>query len=139
MLLDADEVLTPELQTEIRAVLAGEPKFDAYWIQRLNLYFGKWIRHGGFYPDPKLRLFKRGSARLSEEVGPHATPQFSGREASYAGTCSTTAIRPSGIYLEHMNRYSSEIAQLLRHAARTASHARVRVECGAESGGDIYL
>src|SRR4051794_11606665 len=76
LLLDADEALTPELQKEIQEVLAGEPRYDAYWIPRLNLYFGRWIRHGGFYPDHKLRLFKRGAARLSERVGPHSTPQF---------------------------------------------------------------
>ena len=67
---------------EIRELLAGEPKFGAYWIPRLNLYFGRWIRHGGFYPDHKLRLFKRGAARLSEGVGPHSTPQFLGHGAS---------------------------------------------------------
>ena len=82
LLLDADEVLTPELQDEIRQLLACEdgrdPKYDAYWIPRLNLIFGRWMRHGGFYPDLKLRLFRRGAARLSEGVGPHSTPQFSG-------------------------------------------------------------
>src|SRR3984957_15799830 len=65
LLLVADEGLTPELQREIRNLRAGEPEFGAFWIPRLNLYFGKWIRHGGFYPDHKLRLFKRGEARLS--------------------------------------------------------------------------
>ena len=73
MLLDADEVLTPELQNEIRAVLAceggNEPAFGAYWIPRLNLYFGRWIRHGGFYPDHKLRLFKvTGSLMVGSDV-----------------------------------------------------------------------
>ena len=56
--------------------LASEPKYGAYWIPRLNLILGRWMRHGGFYPDHKLRLFRRGSARLSEGVGPHSTPQF---------------------------------------------------------------
>jgi glycosyltransferase involved in cell wall biosynthesis len=85
LLLDADEVLSPELQTEIRTLLGGEPKFDAYWIPRLNLYFGRWIRHGGFYPDRKLRLFKRGTARLSEGVGPHSTPLFAGSRGPLRG------------------------------------------------------
>src|SRR5579863_3173060 len=40
LLLDADEVLTPELQNEIRSTLAGEPKYAAYWIPRLNLIMG---------------------------------------------------------------------------------------------------
>ena len=113
LLLDADEVLSPELQAEIRDVLAAEPKFEAYWIPRLNLYFGKWMRHGGFYPDRKLRLFKRGVARLSEGVGPHATPQFAGTRGTLRGDMLHYAYPTMGVYLEHMNRYSSEIAQLL--------------------------
>ncbi|MGA7243499.1 MAG: glycosyltransferase family 2 protein [Terracidiphilus sp.] len=118
LLLDADEVLTPELQREIRELLASEPKLDAYWIPRLNLYFGKWIRHGGFYPDHKLRLFKRGAARLSEGVGPHSTPQFGGATGKLRGDMLHYAYPTMGIYLEHMNRYSSEIAQLLHQRGK---------------------
>lgn len=118
LLLDADEVLTPELQKEIRELLQGAPKYDAYWIPRLNLYFGKWIRHGGFYPDRKLRLFKRGAARLSEGVGPHSTPQFTGQRGKLRGDMLHYAYPTLGIYLEHMNRYSSEIAQLLHQSGK---------------------
>lgn len=113
LLLDADEVLTPELQREIHELLASEPKYDAYWIPRLNLYFGKWIRHGGFYPDRKLRLFKRGAARLSEGVGPHSTPQFAGPKGKLKGDMLHYAYPTMSIYLEHMDRYSSDIAPLL--------------------------
>lgn len=120
LLLDADEVLTPELQTEIRNLLAGEPKYDAWWIPRLNLYFGKWIRHGGFYPDHKLRLFKRGVARLSEGVGPHSTPQFAGPKGTLHGDMLHYAYPTMAIYLEHMDRYSSEIAQLLHQRGKTS-------------------
>jgi glycosyltransferase involved in cell wall biosynthesis len=120
LLLDADEVLTPELQSEIKGLLHGEPKFGAYWIPRLNLYFGKWIRHGGFYPDHKLRLFKRGAARLSEGVGPHSTPQFAGAKGTLKHDMLHYAYPTLAIYLEHMNRYSNEIAQLLYERGRTS-------------------
>lgn len=120
LLLDADEVLTPELQTEIRQLLAGEPEFGAYWIPRLNLIFGRWMRHGGFYPDRKLRLFKRGSARLSEGVGPHSTPQFAGPKGKLKGDMLHYAYPNMNVYLEHMNRYSSEIAALLEKKGRTS-------------------
>jgi len=120
LLLDADEPLTPELQREIQQLLAREPKYDAYWIPRLNLYYGRWIRHGGFYPDHKLRLFKRGSARLSEGVGPHSTPQFQGPRGKLKGDMLHYAYPTMGIYLEHMNRYSSEIAALLAAKGRTS-------------------
>ena len=118
LLLDADEVLSPELQAEIQTLLSGEPQFGAYWIPRLNLYFGRWIRHGGFYPDRKLRLFRRGAARLSEGVGPHSTPQFEGPRGKLHGDMLHYAYPTLTIYLEHMNRYSSEIAHLLYKRGR---------------------
>jgi len=124
LLLDADEVLTPELQTEIRRLLSGEngkPEFDAYWIPRLNLFCGRWIRHGGFYPDRKLRLFRRGAARLSEGVGPHSTPQFSGSCGKLKHDMLHFAYPTLSVYLEHMNRYSTEIARLLVERGRTSA------------------
>src|SRR5580658_2288359 len=120
LLLDADEVLTPTLQSEIRQLLEGEPQFGAYWIPRLNLYFGKWIRHGGFYPDRKLRLFRRGAARLSEGVGPHSTPQFAGPKGRLKGDMLHYAYPTLGVYLEHMDRYSSDIAPLLAAKGRVS-------------------
>ena len=124
LLLDGDEVLTPALQEEIRQLLAcadgREPEYNAYWIPRLNLYFGRWIRHGGFYPDRKLRLFKTGSARLSEGVGPHSTPQFTGAKGKLKGDMLHYAYTTLGIYLEHMDRYSSDIAPLLANKGRTS-------------------
>lgn len=56
--LDGDEVISPELAKEIRAS-TGKP-VDAYWIPRKNILFGKWIRHGPWWPDKQLRLFRRG-------------------------------------------------------------------------------
>ena len=123
LLLDADEVLTPELQREIQDLLAGEPKYDAYWIPRLNLYFGRWIRHGGFYPDHKLRLFKRGVARLSEGVGPHSTPQFAGPKGTLKSDMLHYAYPTMSIYLEHMDRYSSDIAPLLVNRGKVSRSA----------------
>ena len=122
LLLDADEVLTPGLQDEIRRLLAGEPqsgpRYGAYWIPRRNLILGRWIRHGGFYPDLKLRLFRRGAARLEEGVGPHSTPQFAGPRGRLKHDMLHYAYPELNSYLEHMSRYSNEIAQLLHKRGR---------------------
>ena len=120
LLLDADEALTPALQEEIRETLAGEPAYRAYWVPRLNLILGRWIRHGGFYPDHKLRLFRRGAARLSEGVGPHSTPQFDGPKGTLKHDMLHYAYPDLNVYLEHMNRYSSEIAALLAAKGKTS-------------------
>lgn len=56
--IDADEALTPELAAEI-AALGDDPAFRGYNMPRLAQYLGRWIRHSGWYPDRKLRLFDR--------------------------------------------------------------------------------
>jgi glycosyltransferase involved in cell wall biosynthesis len=60
--LDPDEVVTPELAEEIRAVIAADPPEAAFKLPRRNFFFGAWLRHGGQYPDAQLRLFRRGKA-----------------------------------------------------------------------------
>lgn len=54
--LDADEELTPELAESINQVKKNWDA-DGYFINRLTNYCGSWIRHGGWYPDKKLRLW----------------------------------------------------------------------------------
>ena len=58
-LLDADERPTPQLKSEILALLAAGPAHDAYWIRRQNVYFGRVMRHGGWQTDSVIRLFRR--------------------------------------------------------------------------------
>ncbi len=66
--LDADEYLTQEAQAEIQAVLAPGPKTDAFRMPRLSSYCGRFMHHGGWYPDYVTRLFRRGRARFSDDL-----------------------------------------------------------------------
>src|SRR5580704_11270067 len=54
--LDADEALQPELASEMEVALKAGSAITGFWIPRKNFFLGRWIKHGGFYPDPKLRL-----------------------------------------------------------------------------------
>jgi len=56
--IDADEALTPELKDQINQVKLN-PTFQAYKLRRLTNYCGKWIKHCGWYPDRKTRLYNR--------------------------------------------------------------------------------
>jgi glycosyltransferase involved in cell wall biosynthesis len=56
--LDADEALTPELAAEILAI-KNNWQLAGYYLKRLTNYCGTWVKHGGWYPDKKLRLFDR--------------------------------------------------------------------------------
>ena len=62
--LDADEWVTDALRREIEHTLAGSPGADAYRIPRLSSYCGRYMRHGGWWPDYVSRLFRRGAARF---------------------------------------------------------------------------
>ena len=68
--IDADERVSPELAARIVAVVRGEPEnepFAAYELDRLSQMSGRWIRHGDWYPDRVVRLFRRDSARFSSD------------------------------------------------------------------------
>jgi len=60
--LDADERLSPELRDEILALRRGEPDCAGFSMPRLVHYLGRWIRHSGWYPDRKIRLFRKDRA-----------------------------------------------------------------------------
>lgn len=83
--IDADEEVSPELASEIREILDhGSPVLEeqetsskdqrsknqdlkplnGYYIPRKNIIFGKFIEHTGWYPDPQLRLFRKGKAKF---------------------------------------------------------------------------
>jgi glycosyltransferase involved in cell wall biosynthesis len=68
--LDADEALSPAAQTELRKWLEGaaSPGADAYSFPRLSYHLGRWIRHGGWYPDRQVRLYDRRRARWSASL-----------------------------------------------------------------------
>lgn len=64
--LDADEALSPALAEEIQKILKGQPQASAYAIPRVSYFLGKWIYHGGWYPDWQVRLFDRQEAKWQD-------------------------------------------------------------------------
>lgn len=62
--LDADEELSPELQAEVRGWKEETPAAVAYAMPRKARYLGRWILHSGWYPDRKVRLYRRDRARF---------------------------------------------------------------------------
>jgi glycosyltransferase involved in cell wall biosynthesis len=76
--LDADEVVPLALAEEIAGVVsAATARHAAYEFPRCSFYCGRWIRHGDWYPDRVLRLWRRGAARWAGE-DPHARLEVKG-------------------------------------------------------------
>jgi len=122
--LDADEELTFELQQEIRRLLTHDPAADAYLIKRRNLFLNRWMRHGGYYPDPKLRLFRRHSANFAPparftERPVHETIAFEGNLETLQHDLVHHAYPTIESYIEHMDRYSTLGAQIVVSKRKT--------------------
>ena len=115
--LDADEEIGAELAREIQTLLAGEPEFAAYDIPRLNHFLGRPLKHGGYWPDPKLRLFRRGAARF-EERAVHETVKAAGPVGRLRNPLIHRCYPTLEEYIEHANRYSTLGAQMLAAGGR---------------------
>jgi glycosyltransferase involved in cell wall biosynthesis len=135
--LDADEEVSPELADEIEGTVRRQPAIhkvaykaasghlvplfvNGFWIPRSNRFLGRWIKHGGFWPDRKMRLFRRGKGRFKETLV-HETVEL---EQSSGGGMTAAPRDLHGAllhhsyptlsdYIEHMNRYSSLGAEMV--------------------------
>lgn len=85
LFIDADEQVTPELAAELRALLAGAPAAAGYAIPRYNLFFGRRLRGGGWYPDHQLRLMRRAAARYDEARLVHEFAELAGPAGELCG------------------------------------------------------
>jgi glycosyltransferase involved in cell wall biosynthesis len=104
--LDADEEVSPELAQEIDLLLRTEPRCSAYRIPRLNHFLDHPLRHGGYWPDPKLRLFRRGTAQFAERPV-HETLETAGTVGQLKSPLLHHCYPTLEDYIAHMNRYSS--------------------------------
>ena len=109
--LDADEEVEPALAEEIRTALSANPSAAGFRIPRKNFFLGRWIKHGGFYPDTKLRLFRRGAGQVEDRMV-HEDIQLDGIASRLQNHLLHHAYPTLESYIEHMNRYSSLGAQM---------------------------
>jgi len=135
--LDADEEVSPELASEIEQTVRRRPAIhkvaqrtesgdlaplyvNGFWIPRRNHFLGRWIKHGGFWPDPKPRLFRSGKGKFKEaavhetlELEPSRGAGFTAPPRRLHGALIHHAYPTLSGYIEHMNRYSSLGAEMV--------------------------
>jgi len=110
--IDADEVVTTELRTEIEKALQQQ-EFNGYYIPRLSSYCGKQIRHGGWWPDYVLRLFRRSTGYFTESVV-HERIVVQGEIGKLTSPLLHDAFVSLDEVLRKVNDYSSLGAEMLR-------------------------
>lgn len=114
--LDADERVTPELAAEIRAAIRAATPV-AYRMPRRSSFCGRFIDHSGWSPDHVLRLFRRGTARFSDDRV-HERLLTAGPVGLLASPLLHYSFRTPEDVLDKVNRYSSESARMLHESGR---------------------
>lgn len=112
--LDADECLSPELEQNI-LLAKQKPAHNAYRFPRLNNFCGKWVRHSGWYPDAKIRLFNRTKGKWTGE-NPHdkwVLHNENERSGTLKGDLLHYSFNSISDYAKKIERYT-EIASRLR-------------------------
>jgi glycosyltransferase involved in cell wall biosynthesis len=104
--IDADERVSEALAAQIQAVIKGEQAADGYELSRVSRFCGQWIRHGDWYPDRVLRLFRRESGRFTNDLV-HERLKVKGRVERLTGDLLHDTMPTLDDALDKMNRYSS--------------------------------
>jgi glycosyltransferase involved in cell wall biosynthesis len=115
--LDADERITGPLNEEIKETIERKEALHGYFIARRNFFSGQWIRHGGWYPDYCLRLFRKGSGRF-EERAVHEKVLVEGPTGYLKNPMEHYTYRSVADYLIRMERYSRLAALELHEGKR---------------------
>ena len=107
--LDADERCSDGLRAAIEAALESEPGEAGFAVRRHVHYLGRWIDHGGWFPDWKVRLVRRGHARWSG-VDPHDKLTAEGRTARLDGELVHYTYPDFAGHLRTVQRFSDVVA-----------------------------
>ena len=113
--LDADEVISQELKSEIQRILKKDPKSvpqNGFWIKRRNFFLTRFLKKGGQYPDPTIRLYKNGLGRLPCQ-SVHEQTKIKGRVGELKNDLLHYADADFSRYLARNNRYTDLMAQEL--------------------------
>lgn len=118
--LDADEWLPPELQAEVRNTVAGPSPHSAFRVPRASYFCGRLMRYSGWWPDPVLRLFRRGRARFSNDLV-HERLIVDGTVGELSYPLLHESFAGLEEVLDKVNRYSSAGAQMMVADGRAGS------------------
>ena len=120
--LDADEELSPELRGEIQQIKSAAPPATTagFSMPRCVFYEGRWIRHGDWYPDRLVRLFRRDQARFAGGKV-HERLELTGPVVALAGDLYHHSFKDAADHWARCQTYARLWAETQHEAGRSAS------------------
>lgn len=123
--LDADERVSPELAAQIaRLKQEPEPTVAGFEMPRLTFYLGRWIKHSGWYPDRKLRLYDRRRGRWRGDYV-HEALEVDGPVKRLNGEILHFTVRDASEHHTRLDRYTTLAAEQAHVNGKRASVASV--------------
>jgi glycosyltransferase involved in cell wall biosynthesis len=125
--IDADESLSEALEGEIWQLKKNGATFDAYTMPRMAQYLGRWIRHSGWYPDRKTRLYDRRKARWVGEFV-HESVKVDGRIGHFESNLLHFTCNSLAEHLKTMDRYTTLASEQLLANGEKVTWTRLALE-----------
>jgi glycosyltransferase involved in cell wall biosynthesis len=125
--IDADESLSESLEAEIWQLKKNGPQFDAYTMPRMAQYLGRWIRHSGWYPDRKVRLYHRAKAKWVGEFV-HESVKAEGSVGDLESNLLHFTCNSLSEHLKTMDWYTTLAAEQMLAAREKPSFARMLLD-----------
>ncbi len=122
--LDADERLTDALIAEIQQLKDQTADAAAFEMPRKTFYLGRWIKHAGWYPDYKLRLYDRTRSRWRGDFV-HESVETQGKIKRLRGDLLHYTVMNSSEHHTRLDRYTSLAAEELFTKGKRASLAGI--------------
>jgi len=103
--IDADEVITNELRQSIIAIDLKKTEFKGFYVSRRVFYLEKWINHGGWYPDNKIRFFDRRFG-MWKGMNPHDSVSVNGKTSRLIGDLLHYSYKDVSAHLSQINNFT---------------------------------
>ncbi len=113
--IDADERVSEGLAREVAGLDLSSVPFDGYRVPRRSYFGDTWVRHGGWYPDYTIRLWRKDRGRFNDRQV-HEVVRLSGPVGTLSGDLIHYTYRDTEDFLERMDRYAALGAEELRKA-----------------------
>jgi len=117
LFIDADEWLTPEIKQEIEGVVGNQAEYEGFLVERKNFYLGRLIRHGGWYPDHEIRLYRKDRGRW--EGGIHAKVAVDGKVGKLKNYYMHAPYADISHQIKTVDRYSGAFAEDLKETGHS--------------------
>lgn len=106
LVLDADELCSDELKTEIRNFITNQEKYHGFRIPRKNFFLNRWIKHGGWYPGYQLRFFNKNYTKITDRLV-HEGYEVDGEIGYFRGNIDHYTVNSISEFMSKVNKYSS--------------------------------